>query len=172
MSSVCPPRAIAITRGEGQRQAFDLDRLRAQRDVVVGAFAQHDRADVHSGARREADLGHLRVIVERITRSVGGGLEQQEQAVGAVDLAAVVLAKQIARPPVVLGPQGSSALVAQPLRGRRAVDDIGEQQGSVGGHRGFLASADSGVLDGVTAMLSARLQHPERAFEHLVPEAA
>jgi hypothetical protein len=36
----------------------------------------------------------------------------------------------------------------------------------------YLASADSGVLNGVTAMLSARLQHPEWAFEHLVPEAA
>src|SRR4029453_10605420 len=58
-------------------------------------------------------------------------------AVRAADLAAVVLTKQIARAPVVLVPEGGGTLVAQTLRGRHAVDDIGEEQRSVGDHQGF-----------------------------------
>ena len=90
--------------GERLREAFDLDRLRAERDVVGGRLAQHDRADMQAGACREAELGHRRVIVQRIARGIGGGVEEQQEAVGAVDLAPVVAAQQVARPAVVLGP--------------------------------------------------------------------
>ncbi len=68
-------------RREGKRKAFDLGPLGTERDVVVGAFTQHDRTHVHSGTRSEPHFCHLRVILQRIARSISGSLEQHEQAV-------------------------------------------------------------------------------------------
>jgi hypothetical protein len=90
---------------------------------------------MQAGPCRQAELGHRRVIVQHVAGGVGGGVEEQQEAVGAVDLAPVVAAQQVARPPVVLGPQGEGALVAEALCRQRAVDGIGEQQRDDLAHR-------------------------------------
>ena len=78
------PALIETLKGdtdEKKRKAFDLRSLGTQRDIVVGAFTQHDRTHVQSGTRREAHFCHLRVVLQRIARSIGGRLEQHEQSI-------------------------------------------------------------------------------------------
>ena len=68
---------------------------------------------------------------ERAARLGGGGdrgLEQQQHAVGLVDLLPVPLAQQVARQAVVPGRELRVGLVAQLLVERGAVDQVGQQQ--------------------------------------------
>jgi len=88
-------------------------------------------ADIALGAKPVEVEGLAKPLAARVmamARGIGRGLEQEEEAVGPVDLAPVVAAKQVARPAIVLGPQGEGALVTEALRRQRAVDGVGEQQ--------------------------------------------
>ena len=67
---------------------------------------------------RERERGRLRGVVE-----------QEEEAVAVVDLAAAVAGEKGARAAVVLGEHARCASVAQPLDDGRAVDEVGEEQG-------------------------------------------
>ena len=78
---------------------------------------------------------HARSQAEFVTRSVVPGgkahrirraVEEQEEAVAAVDLLPILLREQLPRSPVVLGPQFGSARIAKARDQRGAFDQIGE----------------------------------------------
>ena len=80
------------------------------------------------GAEREVRDGP--VIGEGVAGGVRGLLEEQEEAVGAVDLEAAVTREQVARPAVVRGPDPRRLGVAEALDQKRAVDEVDEEEGS------------------------------------------
>ena len=118
--------------GERLGEALDLDRLGAAGHVVGSVLAQGDRADVQPGPGAEARArrapGGRRARSGRRRRVV----EQQEEAVGAVDLAPAIASEQLARPAIVLGPHLRGTRVAQALDQQRAVDHVGEEEAAFG----------------------------------------
>jgi hypothetical protein len=117
--------------GRGRlREAVDLERLGAMRDVVGRVRAGRHRADVQAGARqqRHAQAGERALVAERVLERIGRGREQQQEAVALVDLAAAAAAQQIARDAVVRAPQRRGGGVAEPLGQRGAAHDIRLQQ--------------------------------------------
>ena len=70
------------------------------------------------------------MIVGRVGQRVGGGVEQQQHAVGLVDLAPAARREQVACDPVVCRPQLGHGGVAERLRQLGAVDNIGQEKGS------------------------------------------
>ena len=79
-------------------------------------------------ARGKAEFGAQALIRERETRRAHRILEQGEEAVRAVDLAPVVLGKQVAGATVMRLPQLGRTRVAQLADEQGAVDEIGEQE--------------------------------------------
>ena len=69
------------------------------------------------------------MVGERERGRLRGVVEQEEEAVAVVDLAAAVAGEKIARAAVVLGEHARRARVAQPLDDGSAVDEVGEEQG-------------------------------------------
>jgi hypothetical protein len=131
-----PPRAMAITLA-----ASGFARPSTSTGFAPSATSSADAclsttAPTCSPARAARPSSAIaKVIVQGMARGVGNGVEQQEETVGAVDLAAMVATQQVARPAIVLGPQGARALVAETLRRQGAVDGIGEQQRDDLAHR-------------------------------------
>ncbi len=111
-------------------QAVDLERLGTARDIVGAVLAQDHRADMQPRARlqRHRQRRESAVVFERIAHRVGGGVEQQQHAVGLVDLAAAPDGQQVARETVVGGPHGRHRMVAEFLGQLGAVDHVGQQQ--------------------------------------------
>ena len=72
----------------GHRDAAHLERLGAACNVNRGIGPHTDRAEMDASARLDAKRTHGRVIRERIANGIAGCLEQHEDAVGLVDLAA------------------------------------------------------------------------------------
>ena len=107
---------------------FDLDRLGAARDLVGIVLAQRHRADVQAGARAQAERGERVVVGQCERRRRDGVVEQQEEAVAVVDLAAAVAGEEGARAAVMLGEHARRARVAQALDDGRAVDEVGEEK--------------------------------------------
>ena len=70
------------------------------------------------------------MIVGRVGQRVGGGVEQQQDAVGLADLAPAARQEQVACDPVVCRPQLGHGGVAERLRQLSAVDNIGQEKGS------------------------------------------
>ena len=112
-------------------QALDLERLGAAGDVVGGVLAQDHRPDVQADARhqRHRQRRQRAVVLHRVADRVGAVVEQQQHAVGLVDLAAAPRRQQGARDPVVRGPDLGHRGIAELLGHLRAVDDIRQQQG-------------------------------------------
>jgi len=112
------------------RDALDLERLRAARDVVRSVRAQPDRADVQPGARRQRRLERTQRALtgQRVADGVVGGVEEQQHAVGLVDLAPAPLRQQVARHPVMRPPDLGHRQVTQRLRQLGAVDHVGQQK--------------------------------------------
>ena len=110
-------------------QAVDLQRLRAARDVVGIVLAQDHRPDVQPGSRlqRHRHRRQRPVVGERVPDRLRGIVEQQQHAVGLVDLAPVPLRQQVARDTVVRRPDLGHRRIAERLGQLGAVDDIGEQ---------------------------------------------
>jgi hypothetical protein len=123
--------------GDRQRQAVDLDRLGAAGNVGGAVLAQRHRADMQAGTglERQPECGQCAMVGQRVADRIGGPVEQQQHAVGLVDLAAAPDRQQVARGPVVGGPECRHRGVAERLGQPGAVDDIGQQQGVQGGHR-------------------------------------
>ena len=124
-------------RGGRLGHTLDLDRLGAERDVGGAVLAQRDRADVQSGARLERRNEPLQcpLIGQCIAHRVRSRVEQQQHAIGLVDLAPMPDRQQIARRAVMRRPQPGHLRIADAQRQPGAVDDIGEQQGAQGAHR-------------------------------------
>ena len=94
-------------RGGGLGQAVDLQRLGAARHVLGAVLAQDDRPDVQTGARlqRHRQRGERAVVAPaRSCTASAARVEQQQHAVGLVDLAPAPLRQQVARHAVVRGP--------------------------------------------------------------------
>jgi len=95
---------------------------------------QDDRSLVHAGPRRDRhpalsrELAKVGVVGERIAKRVDGMLEQQQKAIGLVDLAAAVRLEQRPRQARVLRHELAGPLVAELLDEARAVDQVGQQQ--------------------------------------------
>ena len=68
------------------------------------------------------------VIGERICDSGAYMLEQQEEAVRTINLAAAVRGQKITSSTIVSSPKLRGAVVPQPLYQLRAIDDVGEEQ--------------------------------------------
>ena len=109
-------------------QTVHLDRLGSALHVLGRVLAQAHRPVVHAHARSQAQAGQHAVVGCRKTQCVGFVLEEQEEAIAAVDFAAPMLSQQAARLLVVIGPQLGRSLLAQTLRQRGAVDQVGEYQ--------------------------------------------
>ena len=84
-------------------------------------------------ARVDAEVGQCVVVCQRVASGLNGGLEHHEEAVAAVDLAALMQGQQFARAAIVFGPQRRGPHVAQPLRELRAVNEVGKDQRPFGG---------------------------------------
>jgi hypothetical protein len=110
--------------------AAGMHRLGAERHIGRQILAQQHRADMQAGARRQRRLQRLqrRLVGEREEDGVVGRIEQQQHAVGLVDLAAAPARQQVARQAVVRRPQRGHARIAQGHAEARAVDHIGQQQ--------------------------------------------
>ena len=78
------------TSSQRLRQAFDFERLGAVRDVVRRVVEQLDRADVNADPRFERKVAKRIVIGDGEARSIDRAIEQQEETVGAGNLAASV----------------------------------------------------------------------------------
>ncbi len=94
------------------------------------------------GARGERGIECLdrTVVRDRVRDGIGGGLEQEEEPVGLVDLSAAVDREEIARDPVVRGPEPRHRGVAQALGERGAVHDVGEEQRAFDAHEQILCA--------------------------------
>ena len=112
-------------------QAFDLERLRAARDVVGRVLSQDHRSDVQAGARRDRSRQRRQgsVVRHRVADRVCAVVEQQQHAVGLVDLAPVPGPEQRARDSVVRCPDLGHRAVAELLGQAGAVHDVRQQQG-------------------------------------------
>jgi hypothetical protein len=84
---------------------------------------------VQPHARSQAEFGNEAVIAARKAHGILGAIENEKEAVAAVDLVAVVLREQPPCTTVMLGPERCGTRIAQSLDQRGAVDQIGEEQG-------------------------------------------
>ena len=81
----------------------------------------------------EPEIGERRVVAERVAGGVCRFVEQQEEAVGPVDLAAPMANEEGAAAAVVRGPDLGGARVAEALDHTSAVHHVGEEEGTHGG---------------------------------------
>ena len=131
---VLAEKRLATNRGRHdarhhrQPDAVDLDRLRAPRDVLQGIGPKADLAEMDARPRLdpEPSLAKRVVVRQRVSDGVAHRIEQQQHAVGLVDLPAAPHDCQIARHPVVCRPQGRRGVFVEALGQSRALDDIGQ----------------------------------------------
>ena len=123
-------------RRERLGEAFDLDGLCTARDVGGGVLAQRDIAKMQADARHKPEPAQCRVVGEGEVCCILNRIEQQEEPVGSVDLAPVVLPQQRPRATVVPDPDASGLHIAKALDQQRAVDDVSEEE-HVSGHGRF-----------------------------------
>ena len=140
-------------------------------------LAQGDRADVDAPRGAESELGERRVVAERVAGGIGGLVEQQEEAVGPVDLAAAMADEERAAAAVVLGPDLGGARVAEALDHTSAVHHVGEEEGTHGcakrtpwtrGARRARRTGDASPLEPSGPVLQGRDQRrvPEHPLGH------
>ena len=129
-------------RGQRLGQAFHLERFGASRNVGGNVLAQTHLAHMQAGTRlqRHRQCGQCAVVGQRVTSCVEGMVEQQQQAVGLVNLAPVPARHQVARHAVMRRPQRGHRGVAEPLRQRCAVHHVGEQHRELIAHKAALRS--------------------------------
>jgi hypothetical protein len=139
------PRERHQPCGDRLRQSLDFDWLRAARDFLGRVVPTHDFADMDAdarGHRRRFELGQLAqpaLVLERERDRLHRTFEQQQEAVGLVDLLAAMLSDQVARKAVVAPRQLRRALVPEAIHQRRAVGQIEHQhspQGRLARRRG------------------------------------
>jgi hypothetical protein len=123
-------------RGDRLGNAFDLERLGAAGDVVGGVLAQDRRADMQADAGGDARRQRRQsaMVGKREGDGVAGALEEDQHAVGLVDLPALAGGEEVACEPVVGGPDLGHGAVAVLLGEPGAVDDVGQQEGLDNSH--------------------------------------
>lgn len=92
-------------RGHRLGKAVDLERLGTSRDRRGRVLAQGDRAGVYAYPCREPQRSEGHVIVGGEYRGVGRRIEQQKEAVAAVDLSTAMALQEFVSEAIVLGPQ-------------------------------------------------------------------
>ncbi len=103
------------------RDALDLDRLRAALDVLPAVRAEDHVAHMDARARAQRDLAQKLGRQRLEPRVVGTDpaerrariLEQEEEAIGLVDLAAALLPEDLSREPIVLREELCRAQIPQ-----------------------------------------------------------
>ena len=114
-------------RGERLGEALDLGAYCSACDVFGNVLAKRDRPDMEADPGAESEVGKRVVVGERVAGRVSRLVEQQEEAVGTSDLAAVVASDEVARAAVVRGPDFRGAGVAEALDQTCAVHDVGKE---------------------------------------------
>ena len=116
--------------GSGFGDAVNLERLGTQGHVLGAVLAQHQRPDMQACARtqRQRAAGQGSVIFHGVAHGIAHGAEQEQHAVGLVDLATMPLGQEIAREPIVRCPQRCRSDVAEFFSQTRAVNQVGQQQ--------------------------------------------
>ena len=117
-------------RRRGLGRTVHLERLGAAGHIGAAVLAQHDRTHMQPGARAQRwfEPRQRPLVGQRISDRVAGGVEQQQHAVGLVDFAAAPMRQQVARQPVVGGPQAGAGGVAERLGELGAVHHVGQQK--------------------------------------------
>ena len=131
VSRVWPPRASDITRAAVGLARPSTSSGLAPRATSAGAvLAQDHRPHVQAGARlqRHRQRGQRPVVGQRVAHRIGRRVEQQQHAVGLVDLAPAPVRQQVARHAVVRRPDLGHRRVAEALGQLGAVDHVGQQQ--------------------------------------------
>ena len=124
------------SRGDRFGQAFHFDGLGAERHVFAFVFPQDDIADMDADARLQRQEFHLAQLTQQtlIVDGEGHGLdrpvEQQQEAVGFVDLAAFVALEQIAREAIELLREFGAFAITELFDQRGAVDQIAHDDGA------------------------------------------
>jgi len=121
-----------------------LDRLGPPGHIGRGIGPPDDLTDMDPDPRLEGDLervaqgGELVVVGDRVADGADGPVEQDEKAVGLVDLLATELGEEIPRHPVVLLEDGRGPLISELFGETGAPDQVrGEEGAEEGrGHRG------------------------------------
>ncbi len=102
--------------------------LIAPRAMSSGMFSRSvTGAHVKADADAESKVSKRAVIGERVACRISRLVEQQEEAVGASDLAAVVPSDEVAGAAVVCRPAFRRAGVTQALDPTCAVNDVGKE---------------------------------------------
>ncbi len=120
--------------GDRLGQPLDLERLGAAGDILGRVGAEEHLAEVDADPGGEGDAvadlerGQGAVVGERVVDGVDRPLEQQQEAVGLVDLEAGVVVEEVAGEAVMGAEDGKGALVAQPFDQRRAGDQVAHQE--------------------------------------------
>ncbi|HEY5321419.1 MAG TPA: hypothetical protein VIK58_01255 [Caldimonas sp.] len=120
-------------RGHGLGESLDFQGLGAAGDVGGRVPAQQDVAAMHPDARLQSEPREQRLVRKGERRGLPDAVEDDEEAVAAVDLATLEPGKQVARAAVVRGPELGRGHIAELGDDARAVDQIGEEQGAEGG---------------------------------------
>jgi hypothetical protein len=116
------------TGGHRLRHAFDLEALRAARDVRGRIRTEDHVAGVDARACGKPEGKECGVVGDRERDGALDLFEQQEESVAAIDLASSELLEELARDRVVLGPQRSGARLAEHRHEPRAVHDVGDNE--------------------------------------------
>ncbi|MNV34455.1 hypothetical protein D3C71_1258710 [compost metagenome] len=115
-------------------QAFDLQRFSPDLDRLGAVLPRQHFADMQPRAGTQhdvtllADLQQAALIVQRKAETIDGPLEQQQQAIGAIDQATIPLLLQHQHQPVMLLEQLRRRGIANPLHQDQRIAQIGEQQ--------------------------------------------
>jgi hypothetical protein len=121
-------------RRERLGDALDLDRLRAAGDVLRGVLLEDELAEVDARPRGEGharvrcETRELTVVGERVEHGVDGAREEEQEAVGLVDLAPAVIVEEIAGEAVDAPEDLGRAGVAERLDELRRVDEVRQEE--------------------------------------------
>ena len=115
-------------------QPFHLERLGAALDVLGPVLVQHDFAEMDPDTGLDLAAVILRqppqrpVVAEGVEGGFEGALEEQQEAVGLVDLPPLVIGQEVPGETVVTPKKFRSGSVAELLHQPRAVDQVADQQ--------------------------------------------
>jgi hypothetical protein len=129
--SVCPGRASAMMRAAVDLATPSASIGLAPRATSCGGFSRRLNGPRWIAARDcsgGSDAASVGVVRGGVAERIGDGLEQQQEAIALVDLAAAPGLQQVACDAVVRSPQRGSVPVAEAQRRRRAVDDVGHHE--------------------------------------------
>jgi len=143
-------------RGEGLGKTFDLHQFCTARDLIGSVVAQCDRRLVKPHACGQTQFANDAVIPGGEAQGIFRPVENEKEPVAAIDFATGVSRNQTPSALVMLFPPRGSSGVAESLDERRAVDQVGEEQGVLAHKAPFSKSPTSMMI--VAGTMIARRQ--------------